>query len=153
MLLLDDDAVLVAVQHLEDPGRTLELVPHHFAGLVRVVALEELGPGRPLPLALAAAQAAAGLRRGVVGARGLGHGDAVGGHGDGPAGGVGLPAEALRWLRAHATEYNFDSTKIGVLGGSEGGHLMQRPAGVRLDLREGLVAHEGDALAGIAGME
>lgn len=31
---------------------------------------------------------------------------------------------ALRWLRAHAREYNLDPTRIGVWGGSAGGHLV-----------------------------
>lgn len=31
---------------------------------------------------------------------------------------------ALRWLRAHAQEYNLDPTRIGVWGGSAGGHLV-----------------------------
>jgi acetyl esterase/lipase len=31
---------------------------------------------------------------------------------------------AIRWLRAHADEYNFDSNEIGVFGGSAGGHLV-----------------------------
>lgn len=31
---------------------------------------------------------------------------------------------AIRWLRAHAKEYNLDSTRIGVYGGSAGGHLV-----------------------------
>lgn len=31
---------------------------------------------------------------------------------------------ALRWLRAHAKEYNLDPAKIGVWGGSAGGHLV-----------------------------
>ncbi len=30
---------------------------------------------------------------------------------------------AIRWLRAHAKEYNFDSEHVGVIGGSAGGHL------------------------------
>ncbi len=31
---------------------------------------------------------------------------------------------ALRWLRAHAKEYNLDPTRIGVWGSSAGGHLV-----------------------------
>lgn len=30
---------------------------------------------------------------------------------------------AIRWLRAHATKYGIDATKVGVVGGSAGGHL------------------------------
>lgn len=30
---------------------------------------------------------------------------------------------AIRWLRAHRTEYNFDPERIGVIGASAGGHL------------------------------
>jgi len=30
---------------------------------------------------------------------------------------------AIRWLRAHAKEYNFDTEHVGVVGGSAGGHL------------------------------
>ncbi len=30
---------------------------------------------------------------------------------------------ALRWLRAHAKEYHFDNERVGVVGGSAGGHL------------------------------
>lgn len=30
---------------------------------------------------------------------------------------------AIRWLRAHAAEYNVDPNRIGVIGGSAGGHL------------------------------
>jgi acetyl esterase/lipase len=30
---------------------------------------------------------------------------------------------AIRWLRAHAKQYNFDTEHVGVLGGSAGGHL------------------------------
>ncbi len=30
---------------------------------------------------------------------------------------------AIRWLRAHAAEYNFDPDRVGVFGGSAGGHL------------------------------
>ncbi len=30
---------------------------------------------------------------------------------------------AIRWLRAHSKEYNFDSEHLGVIGGSAGGHL------------------------------
>ncbi len=30
---------------------------------------------------------------------------------------------AIRWLRAHSREYNFDPDRIGVVGGSAGGHL------------------------------
>ncbi len=30
---------------------------------------------------------------------------------------------AIRWLRAHANEYGYDATKIGVAGSSAGGHL------------------------------
>lgn len=32
---------------------------------------------------------------------------------------------AVRWLRANAAKYNIDPTKIGVTGGSAGGHLAQ----------------------------
>ena len=31
---------------------------------------------------------------------------------------------AIRWLKAHANEYNLDPNKIGVWGGSAGGHLV-----------------------------
>ena len=31
---------------------------------------------------------------------------------------------AIRWIRAHATEYNFDPNKIGIMGTSAGGHLV-----------------------------
>ena len=31
---------------------------------------------------------------------------------------------ALRWLRAHAKEYNFDPGKVGIMGISAGGHLV-----------------------------
>ncbi|MDR3110421.1 MAG: alpha/beta hydrolase [Planctomycetaceae bacterium] len=31
---------------------------------------------------------------------------------------------AIRWLRAHANEYNFDTEKVGVWGASAGGHLV-----------------------------
>jgi acetyl esterase/lipase len=31
---------------------------------------------------------------------------------------------ALRWLRAHAQEYGYDSNRIGVIGESAGGHLV-----------------------------
>ncbi|WP_395749165.1 alpha/beta hydrolase fold domain-containing protein [Prosthecobacter sp.] len=30
---------------------------------------------------------------------------------------------AIRWLRAHAKQYNFDNDHVGVVGGSAGGHL------------------------------
>ena len=30
---------------------------------------------------------------------------------------------AIRWLRAHAKQYNFDNDHVGVIGGSAGGHL------------------------------
>ncbi len=30
---------------------------------------------------------------------------------------------AIRWLRAHSKEYNFDTEHVGVIGGSAGGHL------------------------------
>ncbi len=30
---------------------------------------------------------------------------------------------AIRWLRAHSKEYNFDTTHVGVVGSSAGGHL------------------------------
>lgn len=30
---------------------------------------------------------------------------------------------AIRWLRAHAKQYNFDTEHVGVIGGSAGGHL------------------------------
>ncbi len=30
---------------------------------------------------------------------------------------------AIRWLRAHAKQYNFDPDRVGVVGGSAGGHL------------------------------
>ncbi len=30
---------------------------------------------------------------------------------------------AIRWLRAHSKEYNFDTERVGVVGGSAGGHL------------------------------
>ncbi|MBV6498665.1 MAG: hypothetical protein CJBNEKGG_00893 [Prosthecobacter sp.] len=30
---------------------------------------------------------------------------------------------AIRWLRAHASQYHFDTSHVGVIGGSAGGHL------------------------------
>src|SRR5262249_39931484 len=31
---------------------------------------------------------------------------------------------AIRWLRAHAKEFGYDASRIGVFGGSAGGHLV-----------------------------
>jgi acetyl esterase/lipase len=42
---------------------------------------------------------------------------------------------AVRWLRAHAAEYGVDSSKIGAMGSSAGGHLAQF-LGVTNDVRE-----------------
>ena len=42
-----------------------------------------------------------------------------------------LPAQiedskaAIRWLRAHAKKYNFDSDRVGVMGASAGGYLVR----------------------------
>src|ERR1051325_3852503 len=46
---------------------------------------------------------------------------------------------AVRWLRAHADKYNLDPKRIGVTGGSAGGHLAQF-LGVTAGVRE----FEGD---------
>jgi acetyl esterase/lipase len=46
---------------------------------------------------------------------------------------------AVRWLRAHAAEYHIDPNRIGVTGGSAGGHLAQF-LGVTSDVKE----FEGD---------
>jgi acetyl esterase/lipase len=42
---------------------------------------------------------------------------------------------AVRWLRAHATEYGIDGERIGAVGSSAGGHLAQF-LGVTNDVRE-----------------
>ncbi len=42
---------------------------------------------------------------------------------------------AIRWLRAHAKEYNIDPSRIGVWGGSAGGHLVAL-LGTTGDLRD-----------------
>lgn len=42
---------------------------------------------------------------------------------------------AIRWVRAHAQKYHFDPNKIGVTGGSAGGHLAQF-LGVTADVKE-----------------
>lgn len=42
---------------------------------------------------------------------------------------------AVRWLRAHAAQYNVDPSRIGVTGGSAGGHLAQF-LGVTAGVRE-----------------
>jgi acetyl esterase/lipase len=46
---------------------------------------------------------------------------------------------AIRWLRAHGSEYNLDTAKIGVWGGSAGGHLV-----ALLGTSSGVAALEGD---------
>jgi len=46
---------------------------------------------------------------------------------------------AIRWLRAHADQYGYDTTRIGVGGGSAGGHLV-----LLLGLSSGVEALEGD---------
>lgn len=46
---------------------------------------------------------------------------------------------AIRWLRAHAKEYAYDATKIGVWGASAGGHLA-----ALLGTTGGVAALEGD---------
>jgi len=46
---------------------------------------------------------------------------------------------AIRWLRAHGSEYNLDTSKIGVWGGSAGGHLV-----ALLGTSCGVAALEGD---------
>jgi acetyl esterase/lipase/sugar lactone lactonase YvrE len=53
---------------------------------------------------------------------------------------------AVRWLRAHASRYNLDPDKIGVTGGSAGGHLAQF-----LGVTGGSPEFEGDADAGSPG--
>ena len=45
---------------------------------------------------------------------------------------------AVRWLRANATKYNVDPARIGVTGGSAGGHLVQF-----LGVTEGVKQFEG----------
>ena len=42
---------------------------------------------------------------------------------------------AIRWVRANAEKYNFDPNRIGVTGGSAGGHLAQF-LGVTADVKE-----------------
>jgi acetyl esterase/lipase len=51
---------------------------------------------------------------------------------------------AIRWIRGHAKEYNLDPDKIGVLGGSAGGHLvaMLGTSGDRKDLEGDLGGHD-----------
>jgi len=46
---------------------------------------------------------------------------------------------AIRWVRAHAKEYNLDPDKIGVIGGSAGGHLV-----AMLGTSGGVESLEGD---------
>ncbi len=46
---------------------------------------------------------------------------------------------AIRWVRAHATEYHLDPDRIGVIGGSAGGHLA-----AMLGTSVGVEALEGD---------
>jgi acetyl esterase/lipase len=46
---------------------------------------------------------------------------------------------AVRWLRANARKYNIDPKRIGVTGGSAGGHLVQF-----LGVTQGLEQFEGD---------
>ena len=46
---------------------------------------------------------------------------------------------AIRWVRANARKYNFDSENIGVIGGSAGGHLV-----AMLGTSGGVEALEGD---------
>lgn len=46
---------------------------------------------------------------------------------------------AVRWLRAHAAEYHVDPSRIGVTGGSAGGHLAQF-----LGVTEGVQEFEGE---------
>jgi pectinesterase len=46
---------------------------------------------------------------------------------------------ALRWLRAHAAKYKIDPARIGVMGGSAGGHLSGLTA-----MTGGLPAFEGE---------
>jgi acetyl esterase/lipase len=46
---------------------------------------------------------------------------------------------AIRWLRAHAAEYSYDATKIGVWGASAGGHLA-----ALLGTSGGVASLEGD---------
>lgn len=46
---------------------------------------------------------------------------------------------AIRWLRANAARYNIDPKRIGVMGGSAGGHLAQF-----LGVTDGLPQFEGD---------
>ena len=46
---------------------------------------------------------------------------------------------AIRWLRAHAAEYGYDATKIGVWGASAGGHLS-----ALLGTTGGVASLEGD---------
>src|SRR5262249_56250359 len=43
--------------------------------------------------------------------------------------------EAVRWLRANASKYHIDPDRIGVTGGSAGGHLAQF-LGVTADVKE-----------------
>jgi acetyl esterase/lipase len=54
--------------------------------------------------------------------------------------------EAVRWLRGNAKKYNVDPNRIGVMGGSAGGHLAQFLA-VTQDVKafEGPGAHQGQS--------
>src|SRR6185369_11139495 len=52
---------------------------------------------------------------------------------------------AVRWLRANAAKYHIDPERIGVTGGSAGGHLAQF-LGVTADVKE----FEGDQNPGFA---
>src|SRR6185437_6493094 len=47
---------------------------------------------------------------------------------------------AVRWLRARASEYHIDPDRIGVTGGSAGGHLAQF-----LAVTGGVAQFEGDS--------
>lgn len=46
---------------------------------------------------------------------------------------------SVRWLRAHAADYHLDASKIGVMGGSAGGHLA-----LFLGVTAGVLSFEGD---------
>jgi len=52
---------------------------------------------------------------------------------------------AIRWLRANARKYNIDPQKIGVTGGSAGGHLAQF-----LGVTQGVPEFEGDQNSGFS---
>jgi acetyl esterase/lipase len=56
---------------------------------------------------------------------------------------------AVRWLRANATKYQIDPTRIGVTGGSAGGHLAQF-LGVTANVKEleGTGGNPGQSSAG-----